>query len=145
MGENTNSDILDLGGWGGKSSTVTTRHITASQNRFRINLRSYCGILMQRISEKCDVKLLTENENTYLFHFCVFPSTQFCIMQLSVDKLNTKLWWRYFKMYTILFSVYFECIIQLSVDKLNTKLWLNYFRMYIILFKLWKHYIYGVL
>ena len=32
MGENTNSDILDLGGRGGKSSTVTTRHVTASQN-----------------------------------------------------------------------------------------------------------------
>ena len=32
MGENTNSDILDGGGKGSKSSTVTTRHVTASQN-----------------------------------------------------------------------------------------------------------------
>ena len=32
MGENTNSEILDSGGRGGKSSTVTTRHVTASQN-----------------------------------------------------------------------------------------------------------------
>ena len=32
LGENTNSDILDLGARGGKSSTVTTRHVTASQN-----------------------------------------------------------------------------------------------------------------
>ena len=32
MGENMNADILGFGGRGGKSSTVTTRHITASQN-----------------------------------------------------------------------------------------------------------------
>ena len=32
MGENKISDILDLGGGGGKSSTVTNRYITASQN-----------------------------------------------------------------------------------------------------------------
>ena len=32
MGEDTNSDILGFGGRGGKSSTVTTRHVTASKN-----------------------------------------------------------------------------------------------------------------
>ena len=32
MGENMHSDILDLAGRGGKSSTVTSRHVTASQN-----------------------------------------------------------------------------------------------------------------
>ena len=32
MDENTNSDILGFGGRGVKSSTVTTRHVTASQN-----------------------------------------------------------------------------------------------------------------
>ena len=32
MGENTNSDMLGFGGRGGSSSTVTTRHVTASQN-----------------------------------------------------------------------------------------------------------------
>ena len=32
MGENTKSDILGFGGRGGKSNTVTTRYVTASQN-----------------------------------------------------------------------------------------------------------------
>ena len=32
MCENKNSEILGFGGRGGKSSTVTTRHVTASQN-----------------------------------------------------------------------------------------------------------------
>ena len=32
MGENSNSEILDLGGRVDKSSTVTTRHVAASQN-----------------------------------------------------------------------------------------------------------------
>jgi len=32
IGENMNSDILGFGGRGGKSSTVTTTHGTASQN-----------------------------------------------------------------------------------------------------------------
>ena len=32
MGENTNSDMLDLGHRGSQSSTVTNRHVTASQN-----------------------------------------------------------------------------------------------------------------
>ena len=32
MDENTNSDILDLGATGDKSSTVTTRHVIAAQN-----------------------------------------------------------------------------------------------------------------
>ena len=30
MGEDANSDILGFGGMGGKSSTVTTRHVIAS-------------------------------------------------------------------------------------------------------------------
>ena len=58
--------FLDLGGRGGKSSTVTTRHVKIG---LRINPRSYCGILKQRISEKGDTGLLTEKEKTYLFHF----------------------------------------------------------------------------
>ena len=32
MGEMTNCDNLDLGGRGGKSSTVTTSHVTDSHN-----------------------------------------------------------------------------------------------------------------
>ena len=32
MGENTNSDILAFGGRGDKSSTATTKHVTASPN-----------------------------------------------------------------------------------------------------------------
>ena len=67
MGENTNSDILDLGGRGGKSSTVTTRHVSASQNWIENKTpSSYCGILMQRISEMCDVELLTEKEKIFV-------------------------------------------------------------------------------
>ena len=56
---------LDLGTGGGKSSTVTTRHLTASQNWIENKPKT----LLQRISEKCDTKLLTERERTYLFHF----------------------------------------------------------------------------
>ena len=47
MGENTNSDILGL----------------------RINPRSYCGILKEIISEKCDTELLTEKEKKYFLNF----------------------------------------------------------------------------
>ena len=65
MGKNTNPDILGFGGRGGESSTVTTRHLTASQNWIENKPKT----LLQRICEKCDTKLLTERERTYLFHF----------------------------------------------------------------------------
>ena len=61
--------FLDLVGWGGKSSTVTTRHVTASQNWVHNKPKTYCGILDQRINEKGDTELLTEKEKKYYLHF----------------------------------------------------------------------------
>ena len=64
--------FLDIGGRGGKSSTLTTRHVTASQKLkigLRINPRPHCGIRKQRISDKYDAELLTEKERTYILHF----------------------------------------------------------------------------
>ena len=46
--------FLDLGGRGGKSSTMTTRHVTASQN--------WVQNKPKRINEMGDTELLTEKE-----------------------------------------------------------------------------------
>ena len=45
------------------------------------------------------------NSGLYVFSFATpcFSSSQFSILQLSVNKVNTEVWWNYFKNYIILF------------------------------------------
>ena len=60
--------FLDLGGRRGKSSTVTTRHVTASQN-WVANKPKTLLWHSEPISETCDTELLTEKEKKYFLHF----------------------------------------------------------------------------
>ena len=69
MGENTNSNILGFGGRLGKSSTETTRHVTASQNCVGNKPKTLLWHSEARISEMIVTELLTEKERTYFLHF----------------------------------------------------------------------------
>ena len=72
MGENSNSEILDLGGRVDKSSTVTTRHVVASQNWIENKPKTRLWHSETRIGEKCDTDLLTEKDGHICFMFKIF-------------------------------------------------------------------------